>query len=103
VGASGTFDTLGDLQAAQRGEIRPETPPPVTEIAPQSFYQSYELLLNSTHAQRLAMSGMTPMRADMIVVACVLIDFVLKTYGLTNIRASAYALKEGVLAELLGH
>jgi exopolyphosphatase/guanosine-5'-triphosphate,3'-diphosphate pyrophosphatase len=101
VGASGTFDTLGDLQAAQRGEIRPDTIPPVTEIAPQSFYQSYEQLLASTHAQRLAMPGMTPLRADMIVVACVLIDFVLKTYGFTSIRASAYALKEGLLAEIL--
>ena len=40
---------------------------------------------------------MTPLRADMIVVACVLIDFVLKTYELTQIRASAYAL-EGRLA-----
>ena len=75
--------------------------PPVTEIAPQSFYQSYEQLLASTHEQRLAMPGMTPMRADMIVVACVLIDFVLGTYGFTRIRASAYALKEGLLAELL--
>jgi exopolyphosphatase/guanosine-5'-triphosphate,3'-diphosphate pyrophosphatase len=102
VGASGTFDTLGDLQAAQQGNFRTEIPP-VTEITPQSFYQSYELLLASTHEQRLAMPGMTPLRADMIVVACVLIDFVLKTYGFTSIRASAYALKEGLLAEILTH
>lgn len=102
MGASGTFDTLGDLQATQRGETRAEQLP-VTEIAPQSFYQSYGLLLASTHAQRLAMSGMTPLRADMIVVACVLVDFVLKAYGFTSIRASAYALKEGLLAEILTH
>ncbi len=103
VGASGTFDTLGDLQAAQRNEFRPEMPPPVTEITLQSFYQSYELLLTTTHSQRLAMPGMTPMRADMIVVACILIDFILTTYHLTNsnIRASSYALKEGLLAEIL--
>ncbi|WP_084446096.1 Ppx/GppA phosphatase family protein [Hymenobacter roseosalivarius] len=103
VGASGTFDTLGDLQAAQRGEFRPDMPPPVTEITLQSFYQSYELLLTTTHAQRLAMPGMTPLRADMIVVACILIDFILTTYQFTatNIRASSYALKEGLLAEIL--
>jgi exopolyphosphatase/guanosine-5'-triphosphate,3'-diphosphate pyrophosphatase len=84
VGASGSFDTLGDLQAAR-----------------DSFYQSYHQLLHSTHEQRVAMPGMTPMRADMIVVACILIDFVLKTYDFLHIRASAYALKEGLLQEML--
>ncbi|WP_262922962.1 hypothetical protein [Hymenobacter cellulosilyticus] len=57
--------------------------------------------MHSTHEQRVAMPGMTPMRADMIVVACVLIDFVLKTYDFVHIRASAYALKEGLLQEML--
>lgn len=101
VGASGTFDTLGDLQAAREGESRGPQLPPETPISLPSFYQSYDQLLTTTHAQRLLMPGMTPLRADMIVVACVLIDFVLKTYEFTHIRASAYALKEGLLAEML--
>ncbi|MCB2407114.1 phosphatase [Hymenobacter lucidus] len=101
VGASGTFDTLGDLQAARDGHPRGNNLPPETPISLDSFYQSYHQLLHSTHEQRLAMPGMTPMRADMIVVACVLIDFVLKTYDFLHIRASAYALKEGLLQEML--
>ncbi|MCC2548362.1 phosphatase [Hymenobacter sp. BT175] len=101
VGASGTFDTLGDLQAARLGLARGSTPPPVTDISQESFYQSYELLLGSTHDQRLALPGMTPMRADMIVVACVLIDFILKSFRFQRIQASAYALKEGLLAEII--
>ncbi|TGE19863.1 Ppx/GppA phosphatase family protein [Hymenobacter elongatus] len=101
VGASGTFDTLGDLQAARDGQPRGTNPPPETPISLDSFYRSYHDLLHSTHDQRLAMPGMTPMRADMIVVACVLIDFVLKTYDFLHIRASAYALKEGLLQEML--
>jgi exopolyphosphatase/guanosine-5'-triphosphate,3'-diphosphate pyrophosphatase len=101
VGASGTFDTLGDLQAARDGAPRSANLPPETAIPLASFYQSYELLLSTTHAQRLALPGMTPLRADMIVVACVLIDFVLKAYDFSHIRASAYALKEGLLSEML--
>jgi exopolyphosphatase/guanosine-5'-triphosphate,3'-diphosphate pyrophosphatase len=103
VGASGTFDTLCDLQAARASQ--PELigkPNPATVIPPESFRQSYEQLLSLDHVGRLALPGMTPLRADMIVVACVLIDFVLTTYGLTIIQASAYALKEGLLAEILG-
>lgn len=102
VGASGTFDTLCDMQAAREGH--PELvgkAAPATELEPASFYESYAQLLLLDHAGRLALPGMTPLRADMIVVACVLIDFVLKTYGLTAIQASSYALKEGLLAELL--
>ena len=100
VGASGTFDTLGDLQSARAGKLRTTTPPE-TAISTASFYESYHRLLALDHAGRLALPGMTPLRADMIVVAGVLIDFVLKTYELTQIRASAYALKEGLLAEIL--
>lgn len=102
VGASGTFDTLCDLQAARNGQ--PELvgkAEPATYISYESFRTSYQQLLTLDHAGRLALPGMTPLRADMIVVACVLIDSVLTAYGFRSITASAYALKEGLLSEML--
>ena len=42
------------------------------------------------------------MRADMLVVAAVLIDFVLGITDIKRIQTSAYALKEGLLTEMLG-
>lgn len=100
VGSSGTFDTLADMHTARLGEPRP-TPPPATTLSTESFYESYHLFRTLDNAGRRALPGMLPMRADMIVVASVLIDYVLQTYGLTQIIASAYALKEGMLAEML--
>ncbi|MBW3127498.1 phosphatase [Hymenobacter profundi] len=100
VGSSGTFDTLADMHAARVGEPRP-TPPPATTLSTESFYESYRLFRTLDNAGRRALPGMLPMRADMIVVASVLIDYVLQTYSLTQIIASAYALKEGMLAEML--
>jgi exopolyphosphatase/guanosine-5'-triphosphate,3'-diphosphate pyrophosphatase len=44
---------------------------------------------------------MLEMRVDMIVVAACLVHFVLHKYNLSEIRVSAYALKEGVLFEQL--
>ena len=41
------------------------------------------------------------MRADMLVVAAVLIDWVLGITGITRLQTSAFALKEGLLAEML--
>jgi exopolyphosphatase/guanosine-5'-triphosphate,3'-diphosphate pyrophosphatase len=49
----------------------------------------------------MAIPGMIELRVDMIVVAVCLIDYVLKTHGIRQIQVSKYALKEGVLAELM--
>ena len=99
VGASGSFDSLADMQL---GQLRAEADlPPCTELALSSFQASYRHLLSGNHAQRVALPGILPMRADMLVVASVLIDFVLGITEITRIRASAYALKEGLLAEML--
>jgi exopolyphosphatase/guanosine-5'-triphosphate,3'-diphosphate pyrophosphatase len=100
VGASGSFDSLADMQL---GRLRTESElPPSTELALESFQESYRHLLSGNHEQRLALPGILPMRADMLVVASVLIDYVLGITEITHIRTSAYALKEGVLAEMLG-
>lgn len=66
------------------------------------FYRAYELLITRNHAERMQIPGMIELRVDMIVVAVCLIDYVLKTYGISQIRTSTYSLKEGVLASLNG-
>ncbi|WP_345123935.1 phosphatase [Hymenobacter antarcticus] len=99
VGASGSFDSLADMQV---GQIRAEAElPPYTELELSSFQTSYRHLLAGNHAQRAALPGILPMRANMLVVATVLIDYVLGITEITRIRTSAYALKEGLLAEML--
>ena len=99
VGASGSFDSLADMQL---GQLRPESElPPYTELQVSSFQESYRHLLSGNHEQRAALPGILPMRANMLVVAAVLIDFVLGVTEITRIRTSAYALKEGLLAEML--
>ena len=100
VGSSGSFDTLADLSV---GQVRREADlPPSTELPVAEFQRHFAQLLTLDHAGRVALPGMFPMRADMLVVASIIIEYVLKTYNLTRITTSAFALKEGLLAELLG-
>ncbi len=100
VGSSGSFDTLADLTV---GRVRREAElPPSTWLSVSDFEGHFAKLLTLNHDERVALPGMFPMRADMLVVASVIIEYVLKTYGLTRITTSAFALKEGLLAELLG-
>lgn len=102
VGASGTFDTLCDIDALSRGDnSRQLSPPPASSLAVSDFYRIYQELLHKTHEERLVIPGMLEMRVDMIVLASILVDFVLETYNLHAIKASAYALKEGVLAQAI--
>ena len=100
VGSSGSFDTLADLTV---GRVRREADLPAsTPLAVADFEHHFAQLLSLDHAGRVALPGMFAMRADMLVVASVIVAYVLKTYHLTDIRTSAFALKEGLLAELLG-
>ncbi len=103
VGASGSFDTLCDLEAARRNEARnPAQQLNETELTREAFAFHFARLKALRHPERLALPGMTPLRADMIVVAAIAIDWVLAAYQLPRIRVSAYALKEGLLAEAAG-
>jgi exopolyphosphatase / guanosine-5'-triphosphate,3'-diphosphate pyrophosphatase len=95
VGSSGTFDTLSEIYCFKNNilqEQKPETPLTIT-----AFNEIFEELLLKNREERMQISGMIELRVDMIVVACCLIDFVLKKHRFETIRVSAYSLKEGVL------
>jgi exopolyphosphatase / guanosine-5'-triphosphate,3'-diphosphate pyrophosphatase len=96
IGCSGTFDTLSDIHRLKKGILKyiDETELPLNKA---SFDEIYVELINKTREERLAMPGMIEMRVDMIVVACCLIRFILMKTSIKKLRASAYALKEGVL------
>ncbi|MEQ8715068.1 MAG: Ppx/GppA phosphatase family protein [Cyclobacteriaceae bacterium] len=96
IGSSGTFDTLSDIHRIVLGL---EKSPDATEfpLTVKGFQEILRDILAKTREERLAIPGMIELRVDMIVVACILIDFVLQKSNIKNIRVSAYALKEGVL------
>ncbi|TDE10072.1 Ppx/GppA phosphatase family protein [Dyadobacter psychrotolerans] len=102
VGSSGTFDTLVDIDFQFRtGQWSPKNITDFT-LPIDEFYRIYSLILAGNHDERMAIAGMIALRADMIVVAVCLIDYVLKSHKIRNIQVSGYALKEGVLASMLG-
>jgi exopolyphosphatase/guanosine-5'-triphosphate,3'-diphosphate pyrophosphatase len=96
VGSSGTFDTLSDIfritNSIEKSIASTEVP-----LTLAGFDIIYKQIIDKSRAERLAIDGMIELRVDMIVVATILIDFVLKNTKIKNIRVSSYALKEGVL------
>ncbi len=100
VGASGTFETLCDIHAHQQ-QLTVAGDACELPISVDSFSDILQELLRKNRTERLAISGMVEMRVDMIVVAAWLIRFVLYKINIKAMRVSSYALKEGVLKDLL--
>lgn len=100
VGSSGTFDTLSDIYCAKKG-IDKQSGAPETPLTFVGFKEIYAELLVKNRTERMKIPGMIELRVDMIVVACCLIDYILSRFHFENIKVSSYALKEGVLSDII--
>lgn len=101
VGSAGTFETLWEIYRLENGisdslSTEAWATIPVDECRKLSAH-----LIGLTKEQRLQVPGMIPLRVDMIVVALLLLGVVLDGLNLKEIGISAYALKEGVMAQEL--
>ncbi len=95
IGASGTFDVLEAILALEK------TSPTWAHVNPIDFPILYDRLVQATLAQRLAMEDVPNQRAELIVVAMILIQEVLKTGTFNHIWVSSFAMKEGMLLEMI--
>jgi exopolyphosphatase/guanosine-5'-triphosphate,3'-diphosphate pyrophosphatase len=59
-----------------------------------------EKLIGSSHEERDAMPELVKIRVDMIVMACILTNYVIDHCGITSLSLSTYDLKMGVLYSL---
>lgn len=101
VGSSGSFDTLVAMDFMNRTGTLPNRTQTSFDLPLQEFYRSYELLSSLNQDERMAIPGMIALRVDMIVVASCLIDYILRTHNIQQIKVSTYALKEGVMQSLV--
>jgi len=95
IGASGTFDIIESVL------VKDKTHPHHSNLAAPYFYPYYQHLIQSTVNDRLAMDDLPDTRADMIVVALELIHFILQVADIQQITISDYAMKEGLLYEMI--
>ena len=98
VGCSGAFDTIVDIIDEVEPGVKQRT---TQEIAISDFYRVYEILLKSTREERLQMKGMDYVRIDLIVPAVILIETLVREIGITRIVQTDFALREGVVFELM--
>lgn len=94
-GASGAFETISDLLQ----ETEPD--PALSSISTQDFRSLYQQILPTTVAERRAISLIPEERIEMIIVSMVLIDYILDHAHPERINISRYAMKEGMILNML--
>jgi exopolyphosphatase/guanosine-5'-triphosphate,3'-diphosphate pyrophosphatase len=100
IGASGSFDTFFELISRQVG-LEPDHMHG-RELPLEEYRKLHRLLLTSTAEQRRVMPGMEPVRVEMIVGATIFVNFVIRACHIRHLHHSEFALKEGVISELVG-
>lgn len=98
IGASGSFETFASILLHQQGKPNALRGKTNYNFRLSEYQKLHQVLVKSTYAARLKMPGMLRMRADMIVMASLLLTFVLNKCAINHLKLSTYALKEGLLA-----
>jgi len=100
IGSSGSFDSLHDMIAAPHEEAPLSDDLEFSELHLDHIKTIHAHILASTLKERLAMPGLVPMRADMMVISCLEITTVLEKCQIQRLYRSSFALKEGLLSDL---
>jgi exopolyphosphatase / guanosine-5'-triphosphate,3'-diphosphate pyrophosphatase len=95
IGTSGSFDSFAAVILKKKGEKSNHKPNYQFNLT--DYKKVHSELLKSTYKERLKIPGLVRMRADMIVLATLLLTFVLQSTKIKSLYLSKYALKEGVL------
>ena len=95
VGASGTFEVLENM-VTHCNEGAHEV-----SLCIEDFHALLQRILPTTLEERLAIPGLPASRVDMFVVALLLLEHVLRKSGARRIVISRYAMKEGMLYEMM--
>ncbi len=95
IGASGTFDVL------ENALVQHKSDPYHACLRVDDFFPFYEELVACDLSKRLARQDIPESRADMMIVALILIHFVIEKAQTQQIIISAYAMKEGMLTEMI--
>lgn len=100
IGSSGAFDSIVDMMAGEYQTEKLSGQKTEYPVELDKYYPLSEKIIASTVKERHGIKGLIEMRVDMIVISCLMVNFILKELNLKRMRVSTYSLKEGVLYNL---
>ncbi len=102
IGCSGTFDSFRAMIVEKNGGI-PEGIKRVNAypIDLDDYEKLHIKLIKSTIKERENMEGLEPVRIEMIVLASIFVNFIIKKFKLKSLIQSSFAIKEGMVDKIL--
>lgn len=100
IGCSGAFDTFMDIHEKAGPDLKIRG---VTELQLTDYRLIHDQLIKSDHETRSKMQGMDKMRVEMVVIASVFTNFILRKLSVRKLLHTHYALKEGVMDLLISN
>ena len=102
IGCSGTFDSFRSMIIAKNGGIPEEVKKSNSyPINLNDYANLHEELLKSTLEERKNMNGLELVRVEMIVLASIFVNFIIRKLNIKSLTQSAYAIKEGMVDKIL--
>ena len=97
VGCSGAFDTLMDILEGKEPDstIRKTTYFPLDQ-----FYRIHQTLISVDRESRSLIPGVDKNRVEMIVIATIFINFILRKLAVRELIHTHFSLKEGIMFEM---
>ncbi|MCT4588577.1 MAG: phosphatase [Carboxylicivirga sp.] len=103
IGSSGSFDTIAGMIAAEHHPHLDMKKVMTYQIPVDYAKQMHECFLKSTSEERKKMKRMDLHRVEMIVLASIFINFIVKEFNFKEIWQCAFALKEGTIYQTLNN
>ena len=102
IGCSGTFDSFRAMIIAKNGGIPEEVKKSTAySIDLNDYAILHEDLLKSTLEERKKMEGLELVRVEMIVLASIFVNFIIRKFKINSLTQSAFAIKEGMVDKIL--
>lgn len=104
IGCSGTFDTFRSMIIAKNKGVAEEGKQNNSyHINLNDYDILHQELINSTLEERAKMEGLELVRIEMIVLASIFVNFIIRKFNIKTLTQSAFAIKEGMVDKILNN
>lgn len=96
IGSSGTMENIA-LMIAHRNNKQPELSVNELDFSSGEFFDFYDEVIGMDYKQRSKLQGLDEKRIGLLPAGLVLVKYVLEAFGITEVKVSSQALREGII------
>ncbi len=101
LGTSGSFETISKMVEEQKGRPLKQIDTAAYKLSRTRIRELHDLLVFMPESKRHEIKGMDMIRVDLMSIAMVFVNHIIKKFNFEKVLFSAFALKEGLLTEAL--